>query len=102
MILVDAECFIAVEHRGDFIREVKKIVPTVLCEKGCTRYELMLSIYGVSYHFLEQWESKEHLDAHLAQPHMQEYFTKTTPWHSAPTILTLYEIASTESVTMKE
>jgi len=101
MILVDAECFIAVEHRGDFIREVKKIVPTVLCENGCTRYELMLGISGESYHFIEQWESRRHLDEHLVQPHMQEYFKKTTLWQSAPTRLTLYEIASTESVTMK-
>ncbi len=102
MILVDAECFIAIEHRGDFIKEVKKIIPTVLREKGCTRYELMLGISGESYHFLEQWESKEHLDEHIAQPHMQEYFKKTTPWQSAPTKLAIYEIASKESVTMME
>jgi len=101
MILVDAECFIAIEHRGDFIREVKKIVPTVLREKGCTRYELMLGISGESYHFLEQWESREHLDMHIAQPHMREYFITTAPWQSSPTRLTIYEIASTESVTMK-
>lgn len=102
MILVDAECFIAIEHRGDFIREVKKIIPTVLREKGCTRYELMLGIYGESYHFLEQWESREHLDMHIAQLHMQEYFNKTSSWQSAPTKLTIYEIASCESVTMME
>jgi quinol monooxygenase YgiN len=100
MILIDAECFIAIEHRGDFIREVKKIVPTVLNENGCTRYELMLGISKESYHFFEAWESREHLDEHIAQPHMQEYFKKTLPFQSAPTRLTIYEIASTESVTM--
>lgn len=102
MILVDAECFIAIEHRGDFIREVKKIIPTVLRENGCTRYELMLGISGDSYHFLEQWESQNHLDEHIAQPHMQEYFRKTAPWQAAPTKLTIYALSSSESVTMKE
>jgi len=102
MILVDAECFIAIEHRGNFIREVKNIIPTVLRENGCTRYELMLGISGESYHFFEEWESREHLDEHIAQPHMREYFEKTTPWQASPTQLTIYEIASTESVTMNE
>ena len=100
MILVDAECFIVTERRGDFIREIRKIIPTVLRENGCTRYELMLGISGESYHFLEEWESRQHLDGHLAQPHMQEYFQKTTPWHSAPTRMKIYEIASTEPVTL--
>lgn len=99
MILVDAECFIAPEYRGDFIREVKKIIPIVRGEKGCTRYELVLGIFGDSYHFLEQWESKKHLDDHIAQAHMQEYFRKTKPWQSAPSKMTIYEIASSESVT---
>jgi quinol monooxygenase YgiN len=102
MILVDAECFIAPERRGDFIREIRKIVPVVLREKGCTRYELMLGITGESYHFLEEWASRQHLDEHLAQPHMREYFEKTHPWHASPTRLKIYEVASTESITMAE
>lgn len=102
MILVDAECFIAPEHRGDFIREVKKIVPVVLREKGCTRYELLAGITSESFHFFEEWASRQHLDEHLAQPHMREYFTTTNPWQSAMTKLKIYEIASAESITMAE
>jgi quinol monooxygenase YgiN len=102
MILVDAECFIAPEHRGDFIREVKKIVPTVRRENGCTRYELVVGISGDSYHFLEEWASRKHLDEHITQPHMQEYFAKTNPWQASPTLLKIYDVASTESVTMGE
>lgn len=102
MILVDAECFIAAERRGDFIREVKKIVPVVLRENGCTRYELLAGITGESFHFFEEWASRQHLDEHIAQPHMREYFEKTHPWQSAPTKLKIYEIASAESITMAE
>jgi quinol monooxygenase YgiN len=102
MILVDAECFIAPEHRGDFIREVRKIIPTVQKENGCTRYELVVGISGDSYHFLEEWAGRKHLDEHIAQPHMQEYFKKTNPWHASPTRLKIYEVGSVESVTMDE
>ena len=100
MILVDAECFIAPEHRGDFIREVKRLVSTVRRENGCTRYELLVGISGDSYHFLEEWASRTHLDEHIAQPHMREYFEKTTPWQASPTLLKIYEVSSAESVTM--
>jgi len=102
MILVDAECFILTEHRGDFIREVRKIVPVVLRENGCTRYELVVGLSGDSYHFLEEWASRKHLDEHIARPHMREYFAKTTPWQASPTLLKIYEVASVESVTMGE
>jgi quinol monooxygenase YgiN len=102
MILVDAECFIKPEHRGEFILEVKKIVPTVKRENGCTRYELVVGISGDSFHFLEEWASKKHLDEHIAQPHMREYFQKTSPWQSAPSRLKIYDVSSVESVTMGE
>lgn len=102
MILVDAECFVTPEHRGDFIREVKKIIPTVKKENGCTRYELVVGISGESCHFLEEWTSRKHLDEHIAQPHMLEYFAKTNPYHASPTLLKIYEIASTESITLGE
>ena len=100
MILVDAECFIKPEHRGDFIREVRRLVPMVLRENGCTRYELVISLSGDSYHFLEEWASKKHLDDHIAQPNMREYFEKATPWQASPTHLKIYEVSSSESVAM--
>lgn len=100
MILVDAECFIAPEHRGEFIREVRKIVPVVRKENGCTRYELLVGISGDSYHFLEEWASRNQLDEHIAQPHMQEYFKKTKPWQASPTQLKVYEVSFAESVTI--
>ena len=102
MILVDAECFIKPEYRGDFIREVRRLVSTVRRENGCTRYELLVGISGDSYHFLEEWASRNHLDEHIAQPHMQEYFKKTKPWQASPTRLKIYEVSSAESVTMSD
>jgi quinol monooxygenase YgiN len=103
MILVDAKCTVVPERCEDFIREVSGIVPTVRREAGCSRYELLSdgSAPGV-FHFLEAWESQKHLYDHLAQPHMQKYFAKTGPWHASPVLLTIYEIRSSQSITMDE
>ena len=103
MILVDALCTILPERRVDFLSEVRKIVPVVRGEAGCSRYELLSdsSDAGI-FHFIEAWESHEHLEEHLAQPHMQEYFARTGPCHSCPTLLTIYEIGSSRSITIGE
>ncbi|MDD1690727.1 MAG: antibiotic biosynthesis monooxygenase [Methanoregula sp.] len=97
MILVDAQCSIVPERLGDFIREAWKIMPVVRKESGCSRYELLsdVSVPGL-YHFIEEWESRQHLDDHIAQPHMKEYFAKTTPWHAAPTTMKIYTIRSSQ------
>ena len=101
MLLVDAQCSILPERLHDFTGEVRKIIPLVRREAGCCRYELFsdIAVPGI-FHFIEEWESKKHLDDHLAQPHMQEYFAKTDPWHSSPTQLKIYEILSSRSIVM--
>jgi quinol monooxygenase YgiN len=103
MILVDARCTMVPERSGDFIREVEKIVPAVRREAGCSRYELLSdgSAPGV-FHFIEEWESRKHLDDHLTQPHMREYFAKTSAWHASPARLTIYDILSSRTVTIGE
>jgi quinol monooxygenase YgiN len=101
MILVDAVCTIVPERHNDFIEEVRKIIPTVHNENGCTRYELVADAHGSGkFHFIEEWESQKHLDEHLATSHMQEYFAKTGPWQCAPARLTIYEVLSSKSVTI--
>ncbi|MFZ1127609.1 putative quinol monooxygenase [Methanoregula sp.] len=100
MILVDARCTVLPERKGDFIRETQKIIPVVQREAGCTRYELLADVGDTGvFHFIEEWESRKHLDEHLAQPHMQEYLGKTAPWYSAPADLTLYDVLGSQSGT---
>jgi quinol monooxygenase YgiN len=103
MILVDARCSILPERKEEFIRNVQMIVPRVREEAGCSRYELVADT-GASgiFHFLEVWESQSHLDKHIAQPHMREYFAKTAACHAVPVTLTIYEILSSRSVTLQE
>jgi quinol monooxygenase YgiN len=101
MLLVNARCNLLPERQTDFIREVQKIIPVVRREAGCTRYELLSDVcHPGIFHFIEEWESQRHLDDHLTSDPMQEYFSKTAQWHSAPTELKTYEIRSSQSVTM--
>jgi len=102
MILVDAKCTILPERQGDFTGEVRKILTKVRAEAGCHRYELFADAHRTGvFHFIEEWESQEHLDKHLTQPHMQEYFAKTASWRAAPIELTLYEIRSSRSTNLE-
>jgi quinol monooxygenase YgiN len=103
MILVNARCSIVPERYSDFMMKVQTIIPTVRSEAGCHRYELFADIFhpGV-FHFIEEWESRKHLDEHIATPHMLEHFATTSPWLSAPTELTIYEISASQSITMKD
>jgi len=103
MLLIDAQCSIIPKRQSDFIREIGKIIPLVRTEAGCHRYDCFsdVSIPGI-FHFIEVWESENHLRDHIAQPHMQEYFAQSAPWQSSPTQLTRYEILSSRSITLSD
>jgi len=99
MILVNARCSILPEKRAEFINEVHRIMAVVRKENGCIRYDLVSDVSDPDiFYFIEEWESKRHLDAHLERSHMIAYFAKTSACHSAPTDLTIYEIKSCETI----
>lgn len=46
-------------------------------DAGCIRYELHQDLENdATFVFIEQWESREALDAHLAQPHLEDFKAK--------------------------
>ena len=59
--------------REDFVNQIKKegILDAVLNEDGCKRYDYYFSEKDPNKLLLiEAWESKEHQQIHIAQPHM--------------------------------
>ena len=99
MLLVTARCRIHQDNFDDFADQVEKIIPLVRAESGCSRYELHADVFEHGlFIFHEEWESQKHLDDHIASSHMQNYFTKTTEWMTAPIELTLYEVSGVQSV----
>ncbi len=64
----------------EFLRIFKANVPNVLAEDGCLRYEPCVDFSCGLYSgdsnavtVLETWQSLEHLEKHLASPHMKAY-----------------------------
>lgn len=76
------------KKREAFIDRVKAdgILDAIRAEGGCIRYDYYLSVQDPNELLLiEQWESKKHQQAHIAQPHMErlrsfkgEYIVNTT------------------------
>jgi quinol monooxygenase YgiN len=70
-IYVKFECL--PQKREAFIKKVKDtgILDAVLKEEGCIKYDYYLSDRDENEILLvEQWESKEHQQIHISQPHM--------------------------------
>lgn len=84
-IYVKFDCF--PQKREAFIQKVKEtgILDAIRAEDGCIKYDYYLSEKDPDEILLiEQWESKEHQQIHLTQPHMvllksfkDDYITKT-------------------------
>lgn len=70
-IYVKFECL--PQKREAFIKKVKDtgVLDAVLQEEGCIKYDYYLSDRDENEILLvEQWESKEHQQIHISQPHM--------------------------------
>ncbi len=86
MIYVIATIEVVEGGRDAFLAEFHRIVPLVRQEQGCLEYGPMVdlatkiaaqgAIRVNTVTVVEEWESLEALEAHLAAPHMVEYRTK--------------------------
>lgn len=66
------------EKREAFVERVRKegILDAVLAEDGCYRYDYYFSEKDPNELLLiEAWESKDHQQVHIAQPHMVQLRT---------------------------
>lgn len=60
-------------------------------EAGCIRYDLTRGLgKPAEFAFIEEWESGEHLDAHLQTAHVQEAGGKAGPLLGAPPSIERY------------
>ena len=73
-------------------QELLNLIPTTRQEPGCLNYDLHSAV-GHPDHFLfhENWTSKQHLDDHLARPHLQAFLAKAGELLSDPPQITLWE-----------
>jgi quinol monooxygenase YgiN len=65
----------AAEGKTDELKAaLEALVPTTLQEDGCVNYDLHQGVEDPSFFtFYENWHSGDHLDAHLAAPHLVDF-----------------------------
>jgi len=73
--------------RGRILELFHANVPAVHAEDGCVEYVPVVDAEGVgpfqaklgedTFVVIEKWESLDHLNAHIAAPHMKEYGART-------------------------
>ena len=73
-------------------QELLALIPTTRQEPGCLNYDLHQATENPA-HFLfhENWTSKQHLDDHLARPHLQAFLAKAGDLLAEPPQITLWE-----------
>jgi quinol monooxygenase YgiN len=68
------------------------LIPITRQEPGCINYDLHVSTEKPGeFVFHENWESKQHLDDHLARPHLVALGARAEELFSEPPHLTLCE-----------
>jgi quinol monooxygenase YgiN len=72
--------------------ELLALIPITRQEPGCLNYDLHEAVGTPgSFLFHENWISKQHLDDHLARPHLQAFLGKADTLLAEPPQITLWE-----------
>ena len=83
----------AQEGKEELVRnELQGLIPTTLDEPGCINYDLHESADRPGlFMFHENWETKKHLEDHLARPHLQAFLAKSEELVADPVQVTLWK-----------
>ena len=74
MIVVIGRVSVPAENRDALVAAAEKMQAASRDEKGCVRYEFYAAIADpLSFIAVEEWEDRAALDAHFAEPHLQEF-----------------------------
>lgn len=72
--------------------ELTALVPITCQEPGCINYDLHVSTENPGHFmFHENWASKQHLDDHLARPHLTALAAKGEQLFAEPPQITQWE-----------
>jgi len=91
MVYVVAELGIREDAREAYMEFAKEMVEETNKEEGCIMYEACVrNDNPLVFGFIEKWESKEALDAHMATAHMAKFRAQTAPLRSAEATISFY------------
>ena len=73
------------EHRETLAAAAKKLVAASSQEEGCISHDCLISVADPNrFVFVERWETREAMDAHGTQPHVQEWRALSRPLWTGP------------------
>ena len=73
-------------------QELLALIPTTRQEPGCINYDLHVAADNPAvFLFHENWTSKQHLDDHLARPHLKALLAKADDLLAEPPQITLWQ-----------
>lgn len=68
-------------------------------DEGCIGYRMYAATDDPNaFVFVEEWESREILDAHFATPHVAEFMRTAPPLLTAPPDVQFHDVASTRTL----
>jgi quinol monooxygenase YgiN len=68
------------------------LIPTTRKEPGCLNYDLhQAADHAGLFLFHENWTSKQHLDDHLARPHLKAFLARADALPAEPPQIKLWE-----------
>ncbi|WP_415238409.1 putative quinol monooxygenase [Seleniivibrio woodruffii] len=91
MFIIHVKATLKEGYAEKFLNGLLNVRPDVLKEDGCGEYTI--TILGDQVFCFEIWESDAHLDAHMKQPYMVEFFEKSKDWHAKDIEIKKYEVA---------
>src|SRR5688572_24542663 len=81
----------ATGKESELERALTALIEPTRKEAGCIRYDLTQGLgKPAAFAFIEEWESAEHLDAHLQTAHVAEVGSKIAPMLGAPISIERY------------
>lgn len=95
MILVVAQTSFRPDRADDAAVLLAQVAATSRTEAGCAEYRFLRDVEdGTRCSSIELWQSREHLEAHMATPHVGSLMAALPDLVTAPPVITVHEVSS--------
>ena len=96
MLLVIGRVECRPEQRDGLVALMKQMQDDARREEGCRRYGFFAAVEDPhTFVAVEEWEDREALDRHFAQPHLQEFVRRLPEVVASAPEVAIHEVAAT-------
>jgi len=95
MILVTAQATVRPDRAEEVARTLGQFAAVSRTEDGCMDYRFLRDVEdGSRFSSIEQWESRAHLDTHMATQHVGELMASLPDLVTGPPVITVHDVSS--------